>query len=351
MLTHLSFYKKDIASHLTNFLQNKKPEYSAVTVFGNEVIDILSDYATSGKMARGSLFLASYKLFSNKEITEETLKISSCLELLQSALLIHDDIMDQDDTRRGKKTIHMLYTESAKKSRFLNSSHYGNSMAICIGDIAFFLAFELLNSVKTEPRIKEKLLQKFATEIQSVGLAQMQDMISGSDLTTPSESTIMQLYTYKTARYTFSLPLALSTLLAGEKESVIAILEKFGELCGIIFQIKDDELDLFGDKKEIGKPVGSDIRENKKTIFYFYAMLQATKKQRDILRKNFGKQNLSNADIETVRSIITVSKTRDAIDTLVKKYLLEAEKNIQKLPKNKQIFLKNILLGIVTRTA
>ena len=90
--------------------------------------------------------------------------------------------------------------------------------------------------------------------------------------TADAEKAVLDLYRYKTGRYTFSLPLMMGATLAGSDAATLAKLERLGEDLGILFQLKDDEIGIFGDEAETGKPIGSDIREGKKTLFYVYLL-------------------------------------------------------------------------------
>jgi geranylgeranyl pyrophosphate synthase len=123
-------------------------------------------------------------------------------------------------------------------------------------------------------------MQTISRECASVCLGQMQDVALGNSADIPSEADVLSVYRYKTARYTFSLPLMLGAILAGVPEKEITILEKTGESIGLLFQMQDDMLNLFGTVKETGKPVGSDLREGKKTLAYLYLYNKSTDKER-----------------------------------------------------------------------
>jgi geranylgeranyl pyrophosphate synthase len=112
-------------------------------------------------------------------------------------------------------------------------------MAMCVGDILFFLAIELLGSIKTDTITLGRILRLVGREFQSVGVAQMADVAK----TTTTTEDILSLYTFKTARYTFALPLMLGATLAGTTKETLKYLESFGVSAGILFQIRDDMLD------------------------------------------------------------------------------------------------------------
>lgn len=217
-------YKSEIDTYLLSFLKKKRANLSAINTWGPDAIDKISETITRGKSVRGSLVLFAYHL-THKEHTEEVLKLAAAMELLQTALVVHDDIMDRDDMRRGIPSMRAAYKSDA--------------LAMCVGDALFFLAFELIGSLDTDAETLGRIVRFVGREYQSVCVAQMADV-------TPVEKTkeeIFSMYTYKTARYTFAVPLMLGAMLAGTDKEVLRYLESYGVSVGIIFQIRDDELD------------------------------------------------------------------------------------------------------------
>lgn len=255
-------------------------------------------------MIRGSLVLLGYALFSSHS-TEHVIDAGCAMEFFQSGLLIHDDIMDCDETRRGSPTMHVQYRTDCHLSGSRKPQHGGEALAICSGDICFFLGQEcfsksLLHLVSV--KAASRLISFSASELAKVGFAQMQDVRWGLNSSTPSESEVNNMYRYKTARYTFSMPLVTGALFAGADQD-LNLLETFGESLGIAFQLKDDDLGLFGNEQELGKPTGSDIREGKKTLFM--TRLRKSLKGNDLffLDAILGNPDASDSDIHHLLSL------------------------------------------------
>jgi geranylgeranyl diphosphate synthase type I len=143
----------------------------------------------------------------------------------------------------------------------------------------------------------------FAAEFGLVGLGQMRDVEAGSSRRTPSERGILDTYRFKTARYSFSLPIALGWILGGGRSSELPVLRGLGEDLGLIFQIKDDELGLFGSPKATGKPVGSDVRQGKKTLYAVRLMERAAGPDRARIGGIFGRTDAPDADILFIRDL------------------------------------------------
>jgi geranylgeranyl diphosphate synthase type I len=151
---------------------------------------------------------------------------------------------------------------------------------------------------------------------------------SGGDV---SEKDVLELYRYKTGRYTFSLPLSSGALLAGADEQQRQRLEHIGELLGIVFQLRDDELGLYGDEKALGKPIGSDVREGKKTPFYLKLMDRVEDEEREKLLGIFGNAEAAGEDIERVRSLVESLGVRDEIVKSCERLSREASAEIESL--------------------
>ncbi len=292
VLGYVELRRNEIAGALDALLARKGAELARVSPLGAEACGKLGEFASRGKMIRGAL--VSYASGLGGMSGDAPVAVGMAMELFQSALLVHDDIMDRDAQRRGRPSVHFQYAEEARGAGLREPDHLGNSLGICAGDIAFFLAFEVLGELGVDPAIRARLVSLFSRELALVGVAQMMDMAAAASSSEKSVEEILRLYLYKTGRYTFSLPLVAGGILGGLAEERVSELDRVGEHLGMLFQIKDDEIGLFGDPADTGKPVGSDIREGKKTIFH--AFLLRLSPQGSL----WGEPDLSEADVRAV---------------------------------------------------
>jgi geranylgeranyl diphosphate synthase type I len=235
------------------------------------------------------------------------------------------------------------YIGLAEQNDFNDAYHIGEALGICAGDIAYFLAFELLGDSPLSDRTKATLVALCAKELSHVGVAQMVDVFWGADKTAISVDDVLHLYTYKTARYTFSLPLMNGGIAAEQDERTITSLEQIGTYMGIIFQIKDDQLGMFGGIDTIGKPIGSDVREGKKTLFYHYLMEDSDREIRKRVSSLFGKQDLDDQDMAFIRERIQALDINEKIEATVQQLATLAEAEIERL-ECKNLDIKKILL-------
>ena len=290
-----------IEDSLRSFLHSQKEEVIPNALKKQEIIESLEEFVFKGKLIRGTLFLLTIELLGG-EISKEHIDIACAIELVHSALLIQDDIIDNDLVRRGGKTIYAVYEAKGRERKAINPKHFGISIAILVADVAMYLAMELISNFSGSQI--SKLLKYFSHEIKIVALAEGIDSEFGQ---TPEEATreaIQTVYTFKTARYTFSMPFAMACIVMQVDEPRKKEFEKLGELVGTIFQIKDDTIGLMGEESVIGKPIGSDVRENKKTLIRYLLLKKVNPSEKEIISKYFGDENLTVEQLEYIKELI-----------------------------------------------
>lgn len=318
-------YSKNSKESIIRYLKkvfDKKRDEDVIKNFKNQnILTVLEDFMQNGKFVRGTLFLLTCQ-FLGEEIDEKKIAIASAIELVHSGLLIQDDIIDHDTVRRGGKTVFSQYEEIGGKIGAADPYHYGISIAMIVADVAFFTAYEILSSYNL-PQLPD-ILAFYSKEIYRVSLAEGIDSEFGQIKTEPSEEEINAVYLYKTARYTFSMPFVLAAIVSGTDSEIQDRLEKIGEGLGIIFQIKDDVIGLFGDEKIIGKPVGSDIRENKKTIIRSLLYQNATPYEKSFLDASFGNPNLTQDDVVKIQQILKTYKIEEQLNAKMDSYMSDA---------------------------
>jgi len=348
VLAYFSKIKPQIAEAIKNNLLTYAEAYQKVSVdLGRDAALRLIEFALRGKMLRGCLVRLGFELVKGREPSElegdSLSQAAAAVELFQSGLLVHDDIMDRDRVRRGHATLHVGYETTLASGSYDDPQHYGEALAICAGDLAYFAAFSMLASLPSAKGAGSCAIA--SRELALVGIAQMQDVVNGAVRKTtkntfrtdfnaePSHDDILSLYRYKTGRYTFSMPLALGADLADADLDIKQGLEKAGEALGLLFQLKDDELGLFADEVLLGKSVGADIRENKKTLFRLKLFERADSEQKTKLFKIFGNHEASTEDLDYVTTLIEVLGVRSEMDAIMQRYALEALESLQNLLK------------------
>jgi geranylgeranyl diphosphate synthase type I len=318
-----------IAPKLQEHLRTYGQELKGINRWGDDVCGRVAEYSVRGKLIRGSLVITGNRAFGGSD-SKGVVDAACAMELVQSFLLIHDDIMDGDDTRRGAPSVHAQYRDGAAGWGVSEGAPFGSSMGICAGDVTLLLAQRLLAGLAVDGAVYRRINQLVAREIAFVGVAQMNDLYFGYLSHSAAEDEVYDLYRYKTGRYTFSLPLALGAVFAGASPEAVEAIMRFGEEVGIIFQVIDDDIGIFGETASIGKPVGSDIASNKKTLHrrYFLEALDSAHsivpEDRKRLSGYFGASSLSRAAVEELRSTFADLGVRDRISELVERHAARA---------------------------
>lgn len=316
MIDYFNTRKQDITSFLDNYVGRKAPPVPEYNIIASDIYQRLTDFTSNGKMIRGGLVYLGYELFS-EDANAELVKTAAALELFQSALLVHDDIMDRDHKRRGNSSVFYKYSRELAGDNIEDHYHTGEALGICAGDISFFAAYHILSSLIGEHPAAGKILEKISAEMIIVGSAQMSDVYWGVSPTPPDTEAVENLYRHKTGRYTFSLPLACGALMAGRSTAEVNTLETLGENLGIIFQIKDDEIGLYGDPAKTGKNRGSDICEGKQTLHMRHLFEVMSETEKNSLTGLFGKKSISESELDGVYDLISKYDIQATLDMKV----------------------------------
>ena len=320
-----------LRADLTAFLAAKRGEVTRLRPWGRDVLRRLGTFALKGKMIRGGLVALGCEM-AGPHAGAAAIRAGTAFELIQSGLLIHDDIMDRDLERRGGPSVHEQYARIAPEPGGAEADHFGTSMAICAGEIAIFLAFEAMAGLPGRPERKDFVQKLFAAEFGLVGLGQMLDIEAGSSREPVADRKILEIYRYKTARYSFYLPLAAGWSLGGGLREALPGLERLGLDLGLMFQIKDDEIGLFGQAMTTGKPVGSDIRQGKKTLYSSRLLAVATGPDRARLTEIFGCPGATDADIQFVCDLAEKLQIKEDVRRIMARFARKASQEILALP-------------------
>lgn len=256
-----------------------------------------------GKRIRPILLIIGYLGFAKKAAPSLYTSALS-LELLHDFMLVHDDIIDRSDLRRGKPSMHSMLNSYLKGYR--NVKFNGQELAIVAGDIMFALGIHAFLAIREEPRRKEEALKKLIETAMYTASGEFLELLSGiKDIKKTEKKDIYRIYNYKTAYYTFASPLTIGAILAGASRKEIKRLFKYGECLGRAFQIKDDILGMFADEKTTGKSALTDLQEAKKTILIWQAFQKAGRQDKNAIKNILTKKTISYRDLTKMRCIIT----------------------------------------------
>ncbi|MDD5155973.1 MAG: polyprenyl synthetase family protein [Candidatus Omnitrophica bacterium] len=258
-----------------------------------------------GKRVRPILFVTGYLGFADRAARGLYTSALS-IELLHDFMLVHDDIIDKSDTRRGKPSMHRMLDNYLKDYKGIKFT--GQDLAIVIGDIMYAMAIRAFLSIEENMERKERALKKFIEAAIYTGSGEFLELIySVNDIAKINKEDVYKVYDYKTAHYTFTSPLSTGAILAGAGEKEVGILSGYGLCLGRAFQIKDDILGMFSEEQEIGKSAITDLKEAKKTVLIWHAYNNADAKNKSRIKRILSKKKVNREDLMAMRSAIVES--------------------------------------------
>lgn len=285
-------------------------------------------FSAGGKRLRPCLVLLSCEAVGGKP--EDALEAAAAVEILHTFTLIHDDVMDRDEFRRGVRTVHVLW---------------GVPMAIIAGDALFAKVFEALaENVRRLKLPAEKAVEIFRSiSVASFEICRGQAMdILMAERRTASESEYLEMVSGKTGAL-LDASMRIGAIIGGGSEREIGALSAFGRKIGIAFQIRDDVLGITGEESKFGKPVGSDIREGKRTLPIIYALRRLSPAKRRLLKGALGKGRISGSRLERIVRMLQECGAIDYSLNLARRLVEEAKAELSAVGESEA---KEILLDL-----
>lgn len=260
-----------IQANLDDFIQSHIDLMAAIAPDTLELVNSLSALISGGKRLRPAFAYWGYRSADGTD-SDSVVRACASLEFLQACALIHDDVMDASDTRRGKPATHKQFEALHKTQGWHGSSiGFGHGAAILIGDLALSWADEML---LTSGLAQDQLNRAKATyDIMRSELmaGQYLDLLEQARRGT-TVAKAQNVIRYKSAKYTIERPLLIGAAIAHADESHMNVLSTFGLALGEAFQLRDDVLGVFGNAETTGKPAGDDLREGKQTVLMALAL-------------------------------------------------------------------------------
>jgi geranylgeranyl diphosphate synthase type I len=231
----------------------------------------------------------------------------SALELVQASALIHDDVMDGSDTRRGEPAAHRRFAALHRADGWRGDADaFGTAAAILLGDLCLVWSDELLHGSGVDPAALARARPVFDEMRSEVTVGQYLDVRAqaAGDASVRRASLVAR---YKSAKYTIERPLLLGAALAGAGPAIRAAYSGYGLPLGEAFQLRDDVLGVFGDPAVTGKPAGDDLREGKRTYLVAATLEAVDRATAEEVERRLGDPALDAAGIEALRAVITGS--------------------------------------------
>jgi geranylgeranyl diphosphate synthase type I len=310
-----------VAHALGGFLAGQRKRLHAIepTALGPVTDAVESLILGGGKRLRPAFAYWGYRGAGGPDRPEVVAAVSA-LELVQASALIHDDVMDGSDTRRGEPAAHRRFAGLHRVNGWHGTAaDFGTAAAILLGDLCLVWSDELLHSSGLDPVTLARARPVFDAMRTEVTVGQYLDVQTQAtgDTSTRRASLVAR---YKSGKYTVERPLLLGAALADAEPGLVAAYSGYGLPLGEAFQLRDDILGVFGDPATTGKPAGDDLREGKRTYLVAAAFEAAAAPARAELRRRLGDPDLDTDGVDTLRAIIVdsgaLARTEDRIAEL-----------------------------------
>lgn len=340
----LKEYKVKVEKELESYLDEKVKEAGRISDFARELVENIKEYnMRGGKRLRPVLAVFGYKCLGG-ENEKEILKAAVSIEIMQAFLLIHDDIMDDSDLRRGKPAVHKIYEKIAKE-RFpdVKAGKFGENIAIIAGELLEIWGIEPIMNAGFPAENRLKAVDKYKEVAAGTAFGQVMDTLNGGRDDVEEED-VMLVHKLKTAGYTVEGPLHIGAILAGAKPADLKVLSEYAVPLGQAFQLQDDILGMFADEEDLGKPADSDLKEGKRTLLIVKALENGSREQKEKILAALGNAEAGRGQVEEVRRIIADTGSLDYSKKLAENLVAKAKKAIEKSRFEKEG--KDFLLGI-----
>lgn len=324
---------------------NAHDEDSEISAICRTVLrEVQSQALTSsegGKRLRALLLLDTFDAFTassvapqDTHIRDHVLDLACAIEVFQTAALVHDDIIDDSDLRRGKPSAHRALTTAT------HSEPIGNGLGIMLGDLLATASVDIANAAAHRLPSSDALVASFLTMHREVEIGQVLDLaVEMTPLDNPDAlaEASLNVFRWKTASYTTIAPIELAMIAAGSspadaRSQALAV----GRPLGLAFQLTDDLLDVVGSSAHTGKPVGGDIREGKRTVLLADALAATSTSERRELITLFEASHRDEADVHRVIELFRTSGAVDASRTRIASLWKQSSEAIHALGLNEQ---------------
>ncbi|WP_193071885.1 polyprenyl synthetase family protein [Brevibacterium sp. FME37] len=275
----------------------------------------LTHMATGGKMIRPRLLIDAHHALGGRD-TAAAVDAACAMQLLHIALVIHDDVIDNDTVRRGEANISGEFTSAAmhRGAGPREAQVWGDATALLGGDLMLTLAHSLLARLDVDDARRRAILDIFDDTLFQSAAGEHSDVWLSLQLEEAQAQEVLEMAGQKTAVYSFQAPLLIAAVLAGASSTQTAELATIAAQIGVVYQLRDDVLGLFGDERKTGKSNVSDLREGKETLLITFARSDPSWPE---VRPLFGERMLSTADGHRLRNVIEESGALVFVESII----------------------------------
>lgn len=333
----LKQYQRAIEKQLAAFIERKRRDYGQREV-ERWVYDVLGDFVLrGGKRVRAIMAVTAYEGATGDFGDERIILPASALEFLDAYFLVQDDVIDDSDLRRGGPSAHVMlrdYAINVTDALPEEAALFGRNVAIGVGDIYNAWAIECILASDFPPDRKLAALATYNSACEVICRGEIKDIYLGLSNVAATEDDYLDMIREKTVFYVTRNQALIGLDLAGASDESKDAVVGFAEPVGMAFQIRDDILDITATEDELGKPIGTDVREGKDTLIIIHARENASEAQWREIAEVLGDGEAADKQIVRVREVLDEVGSIDYARRRMHEYLSEAEAALDELPRH-----------------
>lgn len=328
-----------VSQRVERFVDDQRAEYAEFGAEALTLVDAGARASSGGKRLRARFCAAGWSAIRGipKVVPDAVVTVSAALEVFQAAALVHDDIIDNSDTRRGSPSAHR-HLEGTHRERGWagDAAAFGRSGAVLLGDLLVAWSDDLLEEGIATSETASVVRAEYARMRRDVTVGQFLDVAEEAAFISAPDSDhaerALRIASLKSARYSIQQPLVIGGALAGGDPAQLEALRAFGHPIGMAFQLRDDILGVFGDSAVTGKPSGDDLREGKRTLLV--AATRETLGAAELAEFDalVGDPALDAAQVDALQRTIAASGARDRVEARITAWVEEAGRALDDAP-------------------
>jgi geranylgeranyl diphosphate synthase type I len=313
-----SEFTASVTDRLMAFLGTQRDLVEQISADAVSMMERITELTRGGKRLRPLFAYWGARSVGGAVDFDSLASVGASLELFQAAALIHDDLIDRSDTRRGGPSVHRRFEAQHRDAGYaLDPEEFGKAAALLAGDLALSLSEQLFRASATTWRARE-LFDEMRTQVMIGQYLDVLEEQCGPERS-PQDAleAALRVVRYKSAKYSVENPVLIGAAHAGADEALLTRLSDVALPLGVAFQLRDDELGVFGDPATTGKPAGDDLREGKRTVLVAMTLDRTDDEAKHLVQSSLGDTGLDDAVVERIRGIMRACGAFDTHEALI----------------------------------
>ena len=350
-----SWFRAKLQDRLQTFMDQYLQRATTISEAATPLVSSIAKLLEGGKRLRALLAWWGWQGAGGDADDARIIDAGVSLELFQAAALIHDDVLDRSDTRRGQPSVHKAFEALHSNEQWAqDGEHFGTSAAILAGDLALGLSEEVFSTTADATAFATPAREAFHTMRFEVMTGQYLDIHAEANIPDDPTTALNHARTvlqYKSAHYSAVWPFEIGGLLAGADETTLRSYREFSLPLGLAFQLGDDLLGVFGDSQRTGKPSGDDLLEGKRTELIAHALNNLDAEKAQIVNNFLMRPQESPHQVADIQQLIESSGAKATVETEIRRLGEQTYTTLEQLqlPDSVKAGLEDLVSGLLGR--